>query len=141
MLDPTGPCAVDALNGSTGTELPSKPFNAGAPPFYGTCVMSSFMARLSSSIVRCWTVTVPAEPYSVFLPAPNFEAFQVAHLRARRHDDHQRQFDQRRDRHEAAAAIESRDFVTALARGLQVIDAFGAQSPEMTLSEVAKHTA
>src|SRR5450631_2389690 len=33
-----------------------------------------------------------------------------------------------------------RDFVTALARGLEVIQAFGAESPEMTLSEVAQRT-
>ncbi len=33
-----------------------------------------------------------------------------------------------------------RDFVTALARGLEVINAFGADSPEMTLSEVAQRT-
>lgn len=34
----------------------------------------------------------------------------------------------------------NRDFVTALARGLQVIHAFGAETPEMTLSGVAKRT-
>lgn len=34
----------------------------------------------------------------------------------------------------------NRDFVTALARGLQVIHAFGAETPEMTLSEVAQRT-
>jgi len=33
-----------------------------------------------------------------------------------------------------------RDFVTALARGLAVIQAFGADSPEMTLSEIARRT-
>jgi IclR family pca regulon transcriptional regulator len=33
-----------------------------------------------------------------------------------------------------------RDFVTALARGLDVLQAFGADSPEMTLSEVAQRT-
>lgn len=33
-----------------------------------------------------------------------------------------------------------RDFVVALARGLQVIDAFGADAPEMTLSQVAQRT-
>ena len=33
-----------------------------------------------------------------------------------------------------------RDFVTALARGLDVIQAFGADAPEMTLSEVAQRT-
>lgn len=33
-----------------------------------------------------------------------------------------------------------RDFVTALARGLEVIQAFGADSSEMTLSEVAQRT-
>ncbi len=33
------------------------------------------------------------------------------------------------------------DFVTALARGLQVINAFGAETPEMTLSELAQRTA
>ena len=33
-----------------------------------------------------------------------------------------------------------RDFVTALARGLEVLQAFSAQSPEMTLSEVAQRT-
>ena len=37
-------------------------------------------------------------------------------------------------------AAPGRDFVTALARGLQVIDAFGAPNPDMTLSEVAKRT-
>jgi IclR family pca regulon transcriptional regulator len=35
---------------------------------------------------------------------------------------------------------ESRDFVTALARGLEVIRSFTAESPEMTLSEVAERT-
>jgi IclR family pca regulon transcriptional regulator len=35
---------------------------------------------------------------------------------------------------------ENRDFVTALARGLEVIRAFSAQAPEMTLSEIAAHT-
>jgi IclR family pca regulon transcriptional regulator len=35
---------------------------------------------------------------------------------------------------------ENRDFVTALARGLEVIRAFTAESPEMTLSEVAECT-
>jgi DNA-binding IclR family transcriptional regulator len=33
-----------------------------------------------------------------------------------------------------------RDFVTALARGLEVIQAFGADAPEMTLSEIARRT-
>jgi IclR family pca regulon transcriptional regulator len=33
-----------------------------------------------------------------------------------------------------------RDFVTALARGLQVIGAFSAEAPEMTLSEMAQRT-
>ena len=33
-----------------------------------------------------------------------------------------------------------RDFVTALARGLDVIQAFGAEAPELTLSEVAQRT-
>src|SRR5471030_708207 len=35
----------------------------------------------------------------------------------------------------------ARDFVTALARGLEVIQAFGADAPEMTLSEIARRTA
>jgi IclR family pca regulon transcriptional regulator len=35
---------------------------------------------------------------------------------------------------------ENRDFVTALARGLEVIRSFNAESPEMTLSEVAERT-
>ena len=34
----------------------------------------------------------------------------------------------------------SKEFVTALARGLDVIQAFSAERPEMTLSEVAAHT-
>lgn len=34
-----------------------------------------------------------------------------------------------------------RDFVTALARGLDVITAFDAESPEMTLSQIAQKTA
>src|ERR1035438_7672864 len=33
-----------------------------------------------------------------------------------------------------------RDFVTALARGFAVIQAFGSDSPEMTLSEIARRT-
>ncbi|HEY8709072.1 MAG TPA: helix-turn-helix domain-containing protein, partial [Burkholderiaceae bacterium] len=33
-----------------------------------------------------------------------------------------------------------RDFVTALARGLEVINAFGADAPEMTLSELSRRT-
>ena len=33
-----------------------------------------------------------------------------------------------------------RDFVTALARGLEVIHAFSADTPEMTLSDIAQHT-
>jgi IclR family pca regulon transcriptional regulator len=37
-------------------------------------------------------------------------------------------------------AGENRDFVTALARGLEVIRSFTAESPEMTLSEVAERT-
>ena len=36
--------------------------------------------------------------------------------------------------------VPDRDLVTALARGLQVIHAFGSESPEMTLSEVAQRT-
>lgn len=35
---------------------------------------------------------------------------------------------------------EDRDFVTALARGLEVINAFNSERPEMTLSELAQHT-
>jgi IclR family pca regulon transcriptional regulator len=41
---------------------------------------------------------------------------------------------------ESTGEAPDRDFVTALARGLQVIQAFGAESPEMTLSEVAQRT-
>lgn len=41
----------------------------------------------------------------------------------------------------ALAVPPDRDFVTALARGLEVINAFGADTPEMTLSEVAQRTA
>jgi IclR family pca regulon transcriptional regulator len=36
--------------------------------------------------------------------------------------------------------VPDRDFVTALARGLDVITAFDAESPEMTLSQVAQKT-
>jgi IclR family transcriptional regulator, pca regulon regulatory protein len=35
---------------------------------------------------------------------------------------------------------EDRDFVTALARGLDVLNAFGHDTPEMTLSEIAQRT-
>lgn len=35
---------------------------------------------------------------------------------------------------------EGRDFVTALARGLEVINSFGVDSPQMTLSEIAQRT-
>lgn len=35
---------------------------------------------------------------------------------------------------------DDRDFVTALARGLDVINSFSSASPEMTLSEIAQHT-
>ena len=38
------------------------------------------------------------------------------------------------------AGTPDRDFVTALARGLDVIHAFGAHTPELTLSEVAQRT-
>jgi IclR family transcriptional regulator, pca regulon regulatory protein len=40
----------------------------------------------------------------------------------------------------STAATEDRDFVTALARGLDVLNAFGRESPEMTLSEIAGKT-
>jgi IclR family pca regulon transcriptional regulator len=36
--------------------------------------------------------------------------------------------------------MEGRDFVTALARGLEVLNAFGRESPQMTLSEIAQRT-
>lgn len=39
-----------------------------------------------------------------------------------------------------SAPAEGRDFVTALARGLEVINAFGADMPAMTLSEIAQRT-
>lgn len=35
---------------------------------------------------------------------------------------------------------EGRDFVTALARGLDVLNAFGREAPQMTLSEIAQST-
>ena len=37
-------------------------------------------------------------------------------------------------------AREHREFVDGLARGLSVIEAFDADSPELTLSEVARRT-
>ncbi len=41
---------------------------------------------------------------------------------------------------EEMLSTESRDFVTALASGLEVIQAFDAEHPRMTLSEVASRT-
>src|SRR5690606_4839743 len=41
---------------------------------------------------------------------------------------------------EAARPEQNRDFVTSLAKGLAVIQAFGPQAPRMTLSEVALAT-
>lgn len=38
------------------------------------------------------------------------------------------------------AKTQNRDFVTSLAKGLAVIQAFGEETPRMTLSEVASHT-
>ena len=43
-------------------------------------------------------------------------------------------------RHEVEAAPESRDFVTAFARGLAVIEAFGPDNRTMTVAEVAART-
>lgn len=40
----------------------------------------------------------------------------------------------------AQPAVHERDFVTSLARGLEVLRAFGADTPVMTLSEVAART-